>query len=217
MVDVVLMADPRVVAVPVEDDGSLLVDVRPGVAVDDSRADPQGWFAHVRAGVRDRLVQAAEDLPGGLRLVLVEGYRPAALQERYYAEYLGQLSAAYPDWPADRLRAAASRYVSPPEIAPHSAGAAVDVTLHGPDGELDLGSPVNAGPEGSGGRCFTASPDVTGDARALRDVLGAALRAAGFANYPTEWWHWSYGDRYWALEAGAACALHGPVGPPHLL
>jgi zinc D-Ala-D-Ala dipeptidase len=41
----------------------------------------------------------------------------------------------------------ASRYVSPPEIAPHSAGAAIDLTLCGGDGtELDLGTPVNASP-----------------------------------------------------------------------
>jgi hypothetical protein len=27
----------------------------------------------------------------------------------------------------------------------------------------------------------------------------------------SEWWRWSYGDRYWALAAGAAAALYGPV------
>ncbi|MCW2679911.1 MAG: dipeptidase [Frankiales bacterium] len=104
--------------------------------------------------------------------------------------------------------------MSPPEIAPHSARTAVDVTLRGPDGELDLGSPVNAGPGQSGGRCFTRSPDVTGPARHLREVLAAALTAAGLVDHPTEWWHWSYGDRYWALQTGAPAALHGPVGPP---
>ena len=30
-------------------------------------------------------------------------------------------------------------------------------------------------------------------------------------NYPTEWWHWSYGDRYWALVTGAPAAHYGPV------
>jgi D-ala-D-ala dipeptidase len=40
-------------------------------------------------------------------------------------------------------------------------------------------------------------------------VLGEALSAAGLVNHPTEWWHWSYGDRYWALETGAPAALYG--------
>jgi D-alanyl-D-alanine dipeptidase len=25
---------------------------------------------------------------------------------------------------------------------------------------------------------------------------------AGFVNYPPEWWHWSYGDKYWAFISG---------------
>jgi D-alanyl-D-alanine dipeptidase len=35
-------------------------------------------------------------------------------------------------------------------------------------------------------------------------------------NYPTEWWHWSYGDRYWALMTGAPAALYGPVAADKL-
>jgi D-alanyl-D-alanine dipeptidase len=37
------------------------------------------------------------------------------------------------------------------------------------------------------------------------------LSAQGLVNYPTEWWHWSYGDRYWALLTGAAHATYGPI------
>jgi hypothetical protein len=25
-----------------------------------------------------------------------------------------------------------------------------------------------------------------------------------------EWWHWSYGDRYWAVVTGAPAALYAP-------
>ncbi|MCZ0970531.1 hypothetical protein O1L55_01370 [Streptomyces albulus] len=44
-----------------------------------------------------------------------------------------------------------------------------------------------------------------------RALLGRALGGAGFVNYPSEWWHWSYGDRYWGLLTGARCAVYGPV------
>ncbi|MEU3710149.1 M15 family metallopeptidase [Streptomyces catenulae] len=40
------------------------------------------------------------------------------------------------------------------------------------------------------------APHCAGAARAHRRLLACALRGAGFVNYPTEWWHWSYGDRY---------------------
>jgi hypothetical protein len=45
-------------------------------------------------------------------------------------------------------------------------------------------------------------------------VRESAERLVGFVNYPTEWWHWSYGDRYWALATGAPAACYGPVNRP---
>ena len=93
----------------------------------------------------------------------------------------------------------------------HSAGAAVDLTLCTEDGqELDLGTSVNANPEESNGACYTGHPSIGEDARRNRAILAAALDSAGFVNYPTEWWHWSYGDRYWAMTTGAPTAIYGP-------
>jgi zinc D-Ala-D-Ala dipeptidase len=211
--EIVLMGDPRVAAVPVREVGEELLDVRDCemLPVSGLRADEQGAFAHVRMDVLDRLVQADDALPDGLRLLIVEGYRPPEVQARYFARYRDGLRAAHPEWDAERLRLMASRYVSPPEIAPHCAGAAVDLTLCTGGGvELDLGTPVNANPEESGGACYTGHPGVAAGPRRNRDILAAALTGAGFVNYPTEWWHWSYGDRYWALMTRAPAARYGP-------
>jgi D-alanyl-D-alanine dipeptidase len=30
-------------------------------------------------------------------------------------------------------------------------------------------------------------------------------------NYPTEWWHWSFGDRYWAYVTGTGRSHYGPA------
>ncbi|MGM9331581.1 M15 family metallopeptidase [Streptomyces murinus] len=213
MAEIILMSDPKVAAVPVRECGERLVDVRRDgrLPVDARRVDGDGAFARLREGVFERLLKAQESLPEGLRLLFVEGYRPPSLQRRYFEEYGAELSAAHPDWPAELVRSAASRYVSPPEIAPHSAGAAVDLTLIDADGqELDMGTAMNANPEDSAGACYTAADNISDTARAHRHVLGSALTAAGLVNYPTEWWHWSYGDRYWALTTGAAAALYGP-------
>lgn len=76
-----------------------------------------------------------------------------------------------------------------------------------------MGTRVNASPEESDGACYTDAGNISHEARANRRVLGDALTAAGLVNYPTEWWHWSYGDRYWALATGAGSALYGPREP----
>lgn len=213
MREIILMSDARVAAVPVEECGEPLVDVSGVLLVDErkNKDSDSGAELLLRRGVLDRLLKAEALLPDGLRLLFVEGYRPPVLQRRYFEGYGDVLRAANPDWSADRIRTAASRYVSPPEIAPHTAGAAVDLTLADADGrELDLGTPMNANPEQSDGACYTDAGNITAEARANRAVLGTALGAAGLVNYPTEWWHWSYGDRYWALATGAPAALYGP-------
>lgn len=210
---IVLMSDPRVAAIPVVDCGEPLVDLRlqEALALDTRKEDPSGAFAHLREQVLTRLLKAQDVLPDGLRLLFVEGYRPPALQRHYFESYADEMRAANPDWSPARVHDAASRYVSPPEIAPHSAGAAVDLTLVSADGrELEMGTRVNASPEESDGACYTHAANVAPEARANRRVLGDALTAAGLVNYPTEWWHWSYGDRYWALATGADRALYGP-------
>ncbi|WND40748.1 M15 family metallopeptidase (plasmid) [Streptomyces sp. BB1-1-1] len=210
------MSDPRVAAIPVQECGEDLVDVRAhGLIVDDRKRDETGAFAHVRRGVLTRLLHAQSLLPAGVSLLFIEGFRPPALQARYFEEYSDQLALAHPAWSAAEIREAASRFVSPPEIAPHSAGAAVDVTLIDHVGrELDMGTRVNASPEESNGACYTEAPGISDRARTNRATLSRALTPAGLINYGTEWWHWSLGDRYWALQTQQTAALYGPVELP---
>lgn len=199
----VLLSDPRVHAIPVVETGEPLVDLHPGIA-------PSG--ARVRAGLADRLYRADLALPPGLRLRVVEGHRSVADQRAIIAAYRAEVRTAHPAADAGEVDRLVSRFVAPVEVAPHVAGAAVDLTLVDASGEpLDLGTPIDATPEQSGGRCYFASPDIPLEARALRLVLADVLSTAGLVNYPTEWWHWSHGDRYWALMTGAVAAPYGPV------
>ncbi|WP_371779987.1 M15 family metallopeptidase [Streptosporangium subroseum] len=211
MRDIVLISDPRVSSIPVEESGERLIDVRGRLRTDDRLADPEGAFAHLREGLLGRLEGAQTQLPPGYRLLVVEGYRPLATQRQIFEKYSAELRATFPEMSPAEIRVAASRYVSPVEVAPHTAGAAVDLTLCTEDGtELDMGTPLNATPEQSEGACYTDAPGLSPEVRHHRKLLGVALESAGLVNYPTEWWHWSYGDRYWAMTTGAASALYGP-------
>ncbi|MFI6779889.1 M15 family metallopeptidase [Micromonospora sp. NPDC050276] len=210
----ILLSDPRVAAVPSADDGDPLVDLRelPELRLDGRAADPAGAYARLRAGVVKRLLAAQRALPGGMRLLVVEGYRPYRAQLAIFTGYRDELRRRHPDWSPERLHRETTKFVSPVEVAPHSTGGAVDLTLCTDDGvELDLGTAIDATPEDSADACFTDAPAIVGTARRHRQILVDALGGAGMVNYPTEWWHWSYGDRYWALITGAPRTRYGPV------
>jgi zinc D-Ala-D-Ala dipeptidase len=213
MREIVLMADPRVGRIPVVDNGEPLVDLgEAGFLLDGPEADVTGAFRQYRAGAAERLARAEKLLPAGLRLLVVEAYRPPNLQREYFEGYRDELAALHPDYTAEQLRTAASRYVSPPELAPHTAGAAIDLTLCDAEGrELDMGTRMNANPEESGGRCYTDAAGLERHAVQNRAILVEAMHSAGFVNYPTEWWHFSYGDRYWALLSQRSEAVYGPI------
>lgn len=199
----ILLSDPRVGAIPVLECGEPLVTLGPELGPARAR---------VRAELALRLQAANGSLPAGIALQVVEGHRSEVAQRQIIARYSSEVSAAYPGIGVADLERLTSRFVSPIDVAPHVAGAAVDLTLVDADGaELDLGTPIDATPEASADACYFASPDISAAARANRALLAEALEVAGLVNYPTEWWHWSYGDRYWALVTGAPNAHYGPV------
>ena len=199
----ILLSDPRVAAVPVLDSREALV------ALDPSFGPAR---ALVRQGVATRLATAQTLLSGGLRLRVVEGHRTVADQQAIINRYSAEVCADRPGISPGDLHELVSRFVAPVEVAPHVAGAAVDLTLVDAHGrEVDMGTPVDATPERSGGACYTAAVGISPFARSHRRLLSTVLTWSGLVNYPTEWWHWSYGDRYWALATGADAALYGPV------
>ncbi len=203
----ILLSDPRVADVPVHDCDE------PLVALDASFGPAR---ALVRSGLAERLAIAQDLLPRGLRLRVVEGYRSVADQRAIIARYSAAVCRLRPGISPHELHHLVSRYVAPVAVAPHVAGAAVDLTLADVTGEdLDMGTPIDATPEESDEACFFAALNISADARAHRHLLGAVLKPLGLVNYPTEWWHWSYGDRYWALVSEASAAVYGPVDGSH--
>jgi D-alanyl-D-alanine dipeptidase len=212
--DIVLIADPRVADLPVEEIDDDLVDVRESsiLRVDTLKDTGDGAYAYLRLGLVERLRTAQVLLPDGYRIQLVEGYRPYALQAQYFTDYRHHLERVNPELSSTESYQLASRYVCPPDVAPHVSGAAIDLTLlDSEENPVDMGTPINATPEDSRGACYFAAGNISSEARHHRRVLADALDGAGLVNYPTEWWHWSYGDRYWAFLTDQPAAIYGPV------
>ena len=213
--DIVLISDPAVLAIPIYDSGEPLVDLTsfPALVLSKKRATVCKDYSKVRHSVADKLLEAACFLPPGLFFLVEEGYRPMAVQERLFDEYYQKLATANPLWDKSRLFAEVCKYVAPPKsIPPHSTGGAIDITLISESGtELDMGSSSDETPDENENRGFTHASNISGEAMINREVLINALSKVGFVNYPTEWWHWSYGDRYWAYKTKHAFAFYGLV------
>lgn len=212
---ITLISDPKVLAIPIQENEEMLVDLQtiPELFVDLSRENVQKKSAHisfVRKSVAEMLVKVQNLLPSEYKLMIKEGHRDIQTQTEIFNEYMDFLKQEFPNLSETELYQKASAYVAPPEIVPpHSTGGAVDLTLMSADGkEIDMGTRFNADPEESDFSNYMEA-EVPEDIRVKREMLKKAMESVGFVNYPTEWWHWSYGDKYWAFIKGKPFALYG--------
>jgi D-alanyl-D-alanine dipeptidase len=162
----------------------------------------------------------------GWRLAIFDAWRPLAVQAfmvRRAFEDACLERGLDPDGTGTAHRALAAevdRFWAPPSDdpatpPPHSTGAAVDLTLADGDGRpLAMGGAIDAiGPisEPDHYAGATQGSDAAGwhDRRVL---LASVMTAAGFAQHPHEWWHFSHGDQLWAWRRGEGRARYGRVG-----
>ena len=98
-------------------------------------------------------------------------------------------------------------------IPPHSTGAAVDIYLIDENGEyLDMGiHPKDWLMDVDGVLSKTTATHITSEAKQNRRIMSEVMLKAGFVNYFTEFWHWSYGDRYWAFQTKQSHAIYDVV------
>lgn len=62
--------------------------------------------------------------------------------------------------------------------------------------------------------CFAFdAKGLSDEARKTRDILAEALADTVLSNYPSEYWHWSFGDQGWAYRGGHEAAIYGPIMP----
>ncbi|SDL35718.1 M15 family metallopeptidase [Pseudomonas indica] len=175
---------------------------------------------HGRTGVFERLLTAASLLPEGVRLVVLDAWRPFAVQQYLYESLLDAVTARYPQLDDRRRQQLTRQFVSPPDNSrnapsPHLTGGAVDVTLCDRHGRwLDMGTGFDEASPRSSTTAFEQLEQPTAEqeqVRRHRRWLHNAMIEAGFSNLPSEWWHYDFGDQLWAWHSGAQAALYGPT------
>lgn len=202
--------------VPIVECGEALVDFRgcPGLLLDRPRYQYRRETL-LRSSALERLCQASRLLPADCRFAVIEGWRAPHIQRRMYLATWDWWRARRPGWSDTALRRVVNRFSAPPDARvppPHTTGGAVDLMLADAGGRTrDHCSPFD--PFDPHGYPFDA-PGLSDSARQTRAILAQALGAAGYTNYPSEYWHWSWGDPGWAYRGGHTHAFYGAVVPP---
>lgn len=179
------------------------------------------WF--LRREVHARLLDAQRRLSArrpGWRLHLFDAWRPLAVQAFMEAHTERLVLREAPHLDAAQRRERVLTYWAPPSDdprtpPPHSTGAAIDLTLCDAQGApVNMGAAFDEPTERSWPEHFAAATDAQGrEAHAHRLLLREVMFAAGFVGLPTEWWHFSFGDRAWARETDAPAARYGRTEP----
>lgn len=224
--EIVLIADPKVLAIPVVENHEPWVDLRAQTVIKigpSPEIDNNQDYFYMRKTVYDKLVQAQALLPDGMQFCLYESYRSLNLQQQLFTTHYNDLKKLHPDWSHNELFTETTKLVSPvinldgtKNIPPHSTGAAIDVYLLDKNGNLvDMGMhPKDWLLDHDGSLSLTNSKTISETAQKNRQIMNHVLTEVGFVNYPTEYWHWSYGDRYWAYQKGLDHAIYGNETSP---
>lgn len=158
---------------------------------------------YLRIGACTRLISAADNLPSGYKFVIWDAFRPREVQESLFSTFQSVLRLRYPNEPDEQIDLITQTYVSKPSLdpnkpSPHITGGAIDLTVQGTDGRLlDMGTDFDH----FGIEAQTAYFKYTPHGQTIhknRSILYTAMAKAGFTNYPEEWWHFDYGNQFWA-------------------
>lgn len=184
-----------------------LIDVQrlaPNLAVDLRYAGSNNFTGRVVPGylaprcyllrpAAEALARVAQRLQAdGYRLQVFDCYRPVRAVQAFvaWAADPGDQSTKAQYYPRVDKRALLGDYIA--ETSGHSRGATLDLGLldcrHGACAAVDMGTAFDFFDT----RAHTDAPEITDAQRAQRRRLLRAMAAEGFANYPMEWWHFTF-------------------------
>lgn len=168
---------------------------------------------YVRETLAHMLIKASSELPEGIHLLILDGWRPVELQKKLQ-EIIGEdIKKRFADETPEKQKELLSLFVAEPssdpkQPSPHLTGASVDLTLCTTDGKwLDMGSDFDEPVDESWTCAFEGKAET--DAQKNRRILYWAMINAGFSNLPSEWWHFDYGNQLWAHHTGHDHAFFG--------
>lgn len=164
---------------------------------------------YLRAEAAEKLLQAAKSLPKNTFFYVSEGYRPLWFQRQEFDKIYAEMLAKYPQKSKKAVWELTTMYIADPDLSPpHSSGGTLDLTLCNDQAkQIDMGNPMNT----VDAKSNTFTRQITKRQKENRMLLFDTLTSHDFVNIPSEWWHFSHGDQYWALYKKEKFAKYGPI------
>ena len=203
------ISDQRILDVKVSDNGEELVNILDipkiylpsQIVLDEEKKKEMNdtKTPYLRETVKLKLIKAVENLPNGYGILLREAYRDYIVQMEWFLKTYLKLHQKYPELKQKDVYDESVKYATDPDVySPHVTGGAIDLALVDRDRNvLDVGQWI----EEKEAKHFNYD-GLNNQQREYRDILKGTLEEQGFVNYPYEWWHYSYGDKYWGYLKG---------------
>lgn len=211
-----LIPDKNLLKIAIKDNGEGLINLKDFSSrivveleeISRKEQDISRCDCFVRETVAVKLKEAASLLPMGFKFKIIDGYRPIMAQKIIYSQVFNNIQNKHSKWSLKKVESETDKWVANPKLASfHMTGGAIDLTIINKNNkELDMGNPINS----ISNKSKTNYLKISQTAKLNRGLLIKAMTKAGFVNLPSEWWHWSYGDRYWAA-VNNTYALYGAI------
>ncbi|MDK2899075.1 MAG: zinc D-Ala-D-Ala dipeptidase [Patescibacteria group bacterium] len=157
----------------------------------------------IRSEVANRLIKAQNNLPSNWKIVLKAGFRPLSVQSELFQAIVNISKKTNPSFNDKQHIKYARIYVTDPSTKycpSHITGGAVDIDIFDSSTKqfVDMGCLPNT----NGEIASLHSNKVGLNQYNNRLTLLRAMLDAEFAPLANEWWHYQYGETYWAAFYG---------------
>lgn len=161
----------------------------------------------LRKKVALRLCKVADNLPENLYIKIYSAYRSRIKLYEIWKVELEKMERENPNLGRAELLLRLKHKVTSPNanMGNHDTGAAIDLALCDANGnELDFGTKYHD----RNAHLVTLTKEQKNNQKYIQKVM----KSQDFVQQPGQWWHYSYGDRYWAAYKGKRSgAFYGPA------
>ena len=176
----------------------------------------------IRKGLYDRLLHMTNMLDiltenkRKIAILVYEGLRDCQTQKILFDKFQKEIQTNNPGLSEDEVIIETCSLIAHPDDEPsHSTGGSVDLRLFDLDKNefLDMGKFGHLFSEDGtkNMQSYTFCSGLTDEQKNNRSLLLNAATMSGLVNYPLEWWHFSFGDKYFCYYTDQPCAIYGKI------